>query len=63
MSNEYKDNTEPKVGDLVRLKSKDTVYRVESVQGGRCGNKVGVRPLNDPTGYCREYYYHCFIKV
>ena len=65
MSNTYKDNTEPKVGDRVMFASGDMpeVYKIISVQGGRLGNKVGVVPENDPDGCAREYYYYCFVKA
>lgn len=58
----YKTNTEPKIGDKVRLsrhieEGVDALYTVEAVGGGRLGNKVTIRK-NDPD-YCQTYYYYC----
>jgi hypothetical protein len=64
---EYKNNTEPKVGDLVRfkshLKNSNATHRVVSVLGGRLGNKIGVVPAYNTTTWCQEYYYYCFVKA
>ena len=66
----YKSNTDPKIGDVIRFsrdikENKDELFRVETVGGGRLGNKVGVL-LTHVNGeifkgsqHCREYYYYC----
>ncbi len=58
----YSNNTEPKVGDVVCFASDDDgkKYVVQSVGGGRLGNKVSVVPQNEPNTFAREYYFNCF---
>lgn len=64
----YKTNSEPKVGDKVRIASDikggvNCVYEVISVGGGRIGNKVGVQLVDPKPGSpncSREYYFQCF---
>ncbi len=61
----YQDNTQPKINDTVVFASDDTneLYKVTSVQGGRLGNKVGVKPSNNLETFSREYYYYCLCPV
>lgn len=60
----YKSNEEPKIGDRVRLQNTPELgeWIVETVLGGRLGNKLGVRNVDQP-GWVREYYYNCFVKI
>lgn len=56
----YKTNTQPKVGDKCVVSERTTKCTVETVGGGRLGNKVGVKFAN---GQSREYYYYCLFPV
>ena len=67
----YQTNLEPKIGDRVRCSrnmqdNEDYLYEVTSVDGGRMGNKVGIKmthqdgvPLNPNESFWTEYYYYC----
>lgn len=60
---EYTSNTEPKVGDKVKLsRDDDRVYVVVGVMGGRFGNKVTIQPIGRKDGW-QEYYYYCLTKI
>ena len=61
----YKSNTEPQVGDTVAfLASPDEgKFTVQSVGGGRLGNKVSIVPKDNPKTFAREYYFYCLGKV
>ena len=65
MNEPYKNQSEPKVGDIVRFASENdgATYKVVSTLGGRMGNKVGVVPVNNPKTFSREYYYYCLVPV
>lgn len=61
---EYKSNTEPKVGHLVRScrdmeEGTDVLYRVQAVGLGRLGNKVYIRRADGTGEYGMELYYYC----
>jgi hypothetical protein len=57
----YQNNIEPKIGDKVKNSDGDTIWIVETVGGGRLGNKVGAR--SNSSGQFRELYYYCWSKV
>ncbi len=62
----YATNEEPQIGDQVRFNSQPgevATHEVTDIGGGRLGNKVYVRPLNDKEGYCQGYYYYCFVLM
>lgn len=63
----YQSNTEPRVGDTVKFSSdpEGPSFIIIAVGGGRLGNKVCVRPADEPQTpvNSREYYYSCFSRV
>lgn len=61
----YANNTQPKVGDVVCFESDDTgeLFVVQTVQGGRLGNKVGIVSKSNPKTFSREYYYYCLCPI
>ena len=63
ITNTYKSNTEPKIGDRVtsphNSENPETIFKVVSVLGGRMGNKVGIC-FDGPGMYVvQEVYYYC----
>lgn len=58
---EYISNTDPKIGDKVRLSRDENgeIWTVDSVLGGRLGNKVGITNGKES----REYYYYCLRVI
>lgn len=58
---EYISNTDPKIGDKVKLSRDENgeVWTVDSVMGGRLGNKVGITNGQES----REYYYYCLRVI
>jgi len=58
---EYISNTDPKIDDKVKLSRDETgeIWTVNSVMGGRLGNKVGITNGKES----REYYYYCLRVI